>query len=276
MPWIEVAQAARIDAYVLDRLPPAAAGSFFANEDLDNLERWCAGLIEAGLSHLLLWADYAVPLKFHPEAETAHSFRPAFTLARAAIECAAQAIWVLGAPDDAETGRRYFSLGIWDLDEQAKATRDELRKAEIRAERDACLQALGLTTRKFQQPLYLTLVRAVAEFVPVVEGDEPMTADRIERIWRSAAGAAHGKQWPQFEIASSESPTPSIEAMSEVLKVAGKLTSVAVLLLAMRHGHDDAWFDLHHEATVHVATTMTTIDGEPIRPEDVPDFRPAR
>jgi hypothetical protein len=88
-----------------------------------------------------------------------------------------------------------------------------------------------------------------------------------------AAGAAHGKQWPDFEIASRESAQPSISAMSEVLTVAHMLTSAAVLLFAMRCGLEAEWSDLRQEGFVHVATTMTTVDGTPIRPDEVPDFR---
>ncbi|GAA5032675.1 hypothetical protein ACFQRL_04265 [Microbacterium fluvii] len=273
MPWIEAAQAARIDSYVFDRLPAPLEGSFFDKPELEQMMNWCAALIEAGLSHMLTWADYAVPLKSHPEAQIAHQLRPAFTLARASMECAAQALWILGAPDDPESGRRYLTLGIWDLDEQAKAATSAEQKADLRAERDACLKVLGLTLKTFPRPLYVSLIRSAADFVPDQETGESMTADRIERVWRTAAGAAHGKVWPHVEIASTESAEPSINAISEVLTVAKMMTSAAVLLYGMRCGLDEQLSELHQEGCVHVATTMTPIDGKTIRPEDVPDFR---
>jgi hypothetical protein len=97
-PWIEVAQGARLNAYVLERLMPPQEGSELRpvpEDPLKNMAWSCHGFLEAAADHLVLWADYAAPLKFHPEAETTHTLRPVFTLARAAIEGAAQAIWVL-------------------------------------------------------------------------------------------------------------------------------------------------------------------------------------
>ena len=96
MPWIEAAQAARLNADVLGRLMPPREGSFLRptpEDPLKNMACWCHSFLEAAADHLVLWADHVAPLKFHPEAETVHTFRPAFTLARATIESAAQAIW---------------------------------------------------------------------------------------------------------------------------------------------------------------------------------------
>jgi hypothetical protein len=61
-------------------------------------------------------------------------------------------------------------------------------------------------------------------------------------------------------------------AMAGVLEVAEKFVAAGVLLLAHRSGLEDEWPELWQEATVRLATTMTPLDGVPIRAEDVPDF----
>jgi hypothetical protein len=42
-----------------------------------------AGYVQAALEHLIMFADWVAPLKFHPEQETNFSLRPAYTLGRA-------------------------------------------------------------------------------------------------------------------------------------------------------------------------------------------------
>jgi hypothetical protein len=98
MPWLQVAQGARLNADVLERLMPPLEGSFLRpnpDDPLKNMAWWCHGFLDAAADHLLLWADYAAPLKFHAEAETVHTLRPAFTLARAV--CSTKLIAIRGS-----------------------------------------------------------------------------------------------------------------------------------------------------------------------------------
>lgn len=282
VPWLQVAQGARLNADVLERLMPPLEGSFLRpalGDPLKNMAWWCHGFLEAAADHLLLWADYVAPLKFHPEAETVHTLRPAFTLARATMESAAQAIWVLSPEEQIESVRRYIQLAMWDLSEQAKAAETAEARAEIQARRDETLQDLGLTVRKFNPPRYLDMIRGAAEFLTAGDTTSPMNPDGVERSWRSAAGAAHGKRWPDFEFNDSVEEdgliyrVPKVEAISDVLQVADKFLSAGVILFAMRAGRMDDFDNLWQEATVRLALRMTTVDGMPISPEDIPDSR---
>lgn len=257
-PWLEVAQGTRVNVDVLGRLMPPKEGSFLRPTEEDPLKKmawWCHGFLEAAADHLLLWADYAAPLKFHPEAETVHTLRPAFTLARAVMESAAQVIWVLSPEEVPVRGRRFVQLVLWDLDEQTKAAVGTDAHAELRQQRDAMFAACGGTARTFRPPRYLDMIRGVAEFLNDDDPVDPLTPDRVERVWRSTAGAAHGKQWPEFEFNSRVevagglfSSTPKVAAISEVLKVADKFPSVGVLLFAMSTGHGQNFTELWDDA----------------------------
>lgn len=228
---------------------------------------WCYGLLEAAADHLLLWADYAAPLKFHPEAETAHTLRPAFTLARAAIESSAQAIWVLNPEDQVERARRYIRLAIWDLDEQTKAAATEASRAELEARRDEILNHLGVTRRTMQTPKYLDMIRSAAELLDGDDDISPWTPTHVERIWRSTAGAAHGKRWTDFEFHDRVDAgndlvyaTPKADAISEVLELADRYLSAGVILFAMRAGHWENFSSLWDEAVEDLKQRMGLSD----------------
>ena len=284
MPWIEAAQSGRLNADVLEHLmPPREGSSLRPNADSDpfkNMAWWSYGYLEAAADHLLLWADYAAPPKFHPDSEVTHTLRPAFTLARATIESAAQAIWILSPEEQIDRVRRYVQLATWDLDEQTKAAESPEGRAVLQARRDELFAGMGITRRQWRPPKYLEMIREAAEFMTI--GDETgfVSPDRIERVWRSAAGAAHGKRWTEFELQDRTDAgnglvlsTPRIEAISEVLEAASKYLSAGVILFAIRAGHMEHFGDLWQEATIRLAERITPRDGEVIRRKDVPDFR---
>ena len=96
--WVEVAQSARLMRDLLTETPPAIRGSPFSiiDEELpQSCEKWCRSYLSSALEHLGMWADYVAPLTFHPDAVVHHEARPAQTLARAALESASQAVWVM-------------------------------------------------------------------------------------------------------------------------------------------------------------------------------------
>lgn len=152
MPLVEVAHGTRIMQHVFEALGAPVPGSFLGpgldgRPPLPQMNDWCAGYLDAAIDHLLLWADYAVPLKFHPEATVTFALRPALTLARAAMESAAQTVWILAAPDNETTAKRFFALGLADTIEQAKATPPAPGKDELVAERDILCEKMGVTPR---------------------------------------------------------------------------------------------------------------------------------
>lgn len=88
--WIAVAHWTRINERMLSRIGDPAPGSNFDQvAELYPYERVAdraRAYLRAGLDHLVMWADYAVPLKFHQEQVLNFTLRPTFTLSRAAIE----------------------------------------------------------------------------------------------------------------------------------------------------------------------------------------------
>ncbi|MFT4264835.1 MAG: hypothetical protein QM572_15730 [Nocardioides sp.] len=268
MPWVEVAQGARLNADVLPRLMPPSVGSLLRpvpDNPFSNMAWWCYSLLEAAADHLVLWADYVAPLKVHPQAETVHTLRPIFTLARATIESAAQAIWVLSPEDQLDRVRRYVRLAVWDLDEQTKAAATNEARAELEARRSQILTALGVTRRTFQAPRYLDMILAAADFLDGDDASSPWTSDRVRRIWRSTAGAAHGKRWTDFEFHDREPAgdelvyaTPKADAISEVLKLADRYLSAGVIIFAMRAGHWEQFRQLWDDATERLMLRMST------------------
>lgn len=267
-PWIEVAVSTRLNVDVLSRLMPPREGSFLRPTPGDPLRKmawWCHGYLEGAADHLLLWADYFAPLKVRADAETVHALRPVFTLARAAMESAAQVIWTLGPEEPTECGRRFIQLVIWDLTEQTKAAATTDALSELLVRRDEMLALFGMTARTFKPPRYLDMIRYVAEFLDDGGPDSHINAAQVERIWRSTAGAAHGKQWPEFEFNESVDAggglfwsTPRVDEISKVLRVADTYLSAGVVLFAMRTGYGDEFQGLWDEASNRLERLSST------------------
>ncbi|ALJ18422.1 hypothetical protein [Microbacterium sp. No. 7] len=272
MPWIEAAQGVRLNAYALELLGPPLAGSLLGPTDdsagLQNMAAWCRGYLESAADHMMLWSDHVAPLKFHLEATIVHTLRPSLTLARAAMESAAQAIWILSPAEPIESARRYIMLGLADLTEQMKAADQPDEKLRLRHTLNECFETLGLTARTFKAPRYIDMVRAASTFLgqdAEEQAQQPwMDPDRVERLWRSAAGAAHGKQWPEQEYSNVEEEPGGIEylvpnhiAMAEIVDVAEKFLSAGVILLAIRSGRRDEWQSLWDTATARLEAEIT-------------------
>lgn len=274
LPWIEVALSGRLNAEVLVRLMPPKEGSFLrpnTDDPFRNMAWFCHGLLESAADHMTLWADYAVPLKYNPETVLVHTLRPVFTLARAAIESAAQAIWMLSPEEPGVRATRYITLATWDLNEQLKAAVDEEAIAELRGRRDSIFAALGTTARTFRPPKYLDLIREVTEFLELDEPSAMTSANDVERVWRSAAAAAHGKLWPDLELHNRTqvgnglfSSVPKIDAISEVLKVADSFLSAGVALFAIHADRMDEYSALWNEASQRLRSEMTLADDSDV------------
>lgn len=88
--------------------------------------------VSAALEHLIMWADFAAPFRFHPEQTTTFTMRPTYALARAALESAAQAVWLMDTTDPSECVRRHLRLIRWDLAEHRKSRMDVEGKDRVR------------------------------------------------------------------------------------------------------------------------------------------------
>ncbi|MBF4562877.1 hypothetical protein ITJ43_12100 [Microbacterium sp. VKM Ac-2870] len=233
-PWVEVAQSARLMRDLLSETPPAIDGSPFRTID-DHLpqscEMWCRSYLSSALEHLGMWADFVAPLSFHPDAAVHHEARPAQTLARAALESASQAVWVMASRDSREVLRRHLSLVLADWAEQRKAEVDPERKEALKQQRLGLLEILESYGVKVDDPSYLTLVTAAANEVRnhLSDGDIG-NPEQVERLWRASAGSAHGKVWPLLELRVSVEVDerrysfPDADAMSAILVLANRVT----------------------------------------------------
>ena len=238
--WVAVAHGARLANHILRAVQDPPPGSNFeqVNERYpwEKASDWHRAYLIAALEHLLLWADLAAPFKFHPEQEVTHAFRPAYTLARAALESAAQAVWMSGGDNADECARRHLSLIRWDYDEHRKSLRDVTAKDEVRALDAKLLRRCSarFTEQDLTKPSHLTVLRAAAP----IAGIQP---DDMERMWRAASGAAHGRRWAslalqqvvpveEYEPGQFRALTvPDPDGMTEILDTAQALTFHGVL-----------------------------------------------
>lgn len=261
--WKEVAYGARAFEYAVARLDPPERTSQIVQASRFvpwyPIDEWCRSFLSAAYDNLLLWADYTVPLQPVPDAQIVIRLRPALTIARAAMESAAQSVWVLSASTPREMAERHIRLFLWDLDEQQKAaTTDPEWRQAIRDGRSASLAFLGIEEKAFKAPSYLEVIRESATWAALVADDDRLD-DRahIERVWRSCAGAAHGKRWPASELmkpytrpdgTTIHAPDPAV--ITDALDIADAFASVGALSLAQKSGCMDNFQSLRALAPI--------------------------
>jgi hypothetical protein len=195
--------------------------------------------LTAGVEHLIFWADVQVPLKFHAEQAVEVTLRPSYTLARASLESAAQAVWLMNTTEPMECIRRHICLMRWDLAELRKSRLNTAEKAEAKElEKDLVKRVSEVfNEEKVRAPNgYLDVIR----WACAADGLD-LAPDDAERIWRAASGAAHGKYWPTVELqraipVAGDEPgqhrsvlVPDVDGITEVLRTAHDMTQVGVL-----------------------------------------------
>lgn len=243
---------------------------------MEPIERWTRSYLDASLEHLVMWADFVAPLNLHPDAVVHHSGRPAQTLARAALESASQAVWVLAAKTAREMARRHVTLVLHDWDEQRKAALDADTKASLQAKRKDTLALLQVAEDEFRAPTYLALVtNAAAEVRTQLPNSELADPAQVERLWRASAGSAHGKMWPSLELSIShevEGRTytyPDATAMTSMLALADRVTAYGVFRFIDRAGHEP---ELAARLTETAARWYARIPKVPGAPEQLPSL----
>lgn len=249
--WKEIAHGARVFEYALARLDPPVPGSQVAQASRFvpwyPLHEWCGSFLAASYDNLLLWADYTMPLPTTSETQVVIRYRPALTMARAAMESAAQAVWILSATTPREMTERHIRLFLWDLDEQQKAATTAEWKASIREGRSASLAFLGLDDKNFRAPHYIDLIKDAATWAAMVADDDRLDDPvHVERVWRTCAGAAHGKRWPLNELMKeyrrpdgTTALVPDPDVITDALNIADAFASVGALTLAQKSGRAD-------------------------------------
>lgn len=267
--WTEVAQGARMSWHMFRNVAPPTEGSNFARTrelyPFEPLDERAQAYVGAALEHLMMWAEYTAPLKFHPDQESSFYQRPPYTLARAALEAAAQAVWMLDTLDPMECIRRHLSLMRWDLHEhkRSKSALDEKEVIDAR-ERELLTRVANVFTADDIKPpsSYLWVLRAACR-----PDDLNLQAEEVERLWRAASGSAHGMYWPTQDLQRSVAVTSSdggvrqirvadAELVAQVLNAAYSMTQYAVLKYAQFSGAD-IWSLI--EASRRWLTSMITL-----------------
>lgn len=251
--WASLAAATRVDRRVLDQVGDPIEGSDLQTDDRgyrwEKCSAWVAQYLGACLDHLELFANTVQPLQQFEGMTVRNPPRAYFTLARAATEAAAQALWILEPDDTADRVHRHLRLLFHDLRqfELALRNQDDPRHEQVRArmkaigERTAGIYSFG--SIKSPEPRYLDMIRDGALAV----GRQP---DELETLWRGASAAAHGKNWFQDFGARSvygeeyESGYyrmtlyPDVDQITSVVQAATDLASRAVGRFTMRSGYD--------------------------------------
>lgn len=229
-----------------------------------------AAYIQAALDNLLLWADFVAPTRYHPEQVTYFTLRPGYTLGRAALESASQAVWMLSSTEPMECIRRHVALMRWDLVEHRKfKVDDQTAKDEVRArEAELVTRVSGVFTDGQVTPprSYLQVIQEACK-----PPDLQMDPVAVERLWRAASGAAHGKFWPTVELQRETSVEdwstrearsqmlPDTSVMGDLLDTAFRMTQYATLRYADYAGADIS--ALYTAALTWLGAEMPLRDG---------------
>lgn len=222
--------------------PLAADDAVFPSEYLSDATR---GFLDAALDHLTLWSNTVAPMVFVDGSTVANPPRPYFALARAAIESASQAAWVLEPEASTVRVQRHVRLLLGNLEEMRKTAVKtpgaDLQEVDNRIEH--IRRCAGGTVQR--APNYLDMVRAVAQF-------GGLTPDEAEIQWRTASAGAHGKAWfieatHELTLGAEYAPgrfravrRPEPGTVSATVRFASALALRTVLRYISLAGHDYA------------------------------------
>lgn len=174
--------------------------------------------------------------------------RPTYALARAAMESAAQAVWLMDTRDPVECVQRHLRLIRWDLEEHRKSHLDPQGKNQVN-ERDKKLierVAQVFTKDQIRPPQgYLWVIQQACR-----PSDLDLEAAQAERLWRAASGAAHGMYWTNLELTEVEVgqeyepghfrtvTLPDPRAILDVLRASEKMVTYAAFKYLLFSGED--------------------------------------
>jgi hypothetical protein len=265
--WAAVAIGSRVSHRTLELVGAPAPGSRFAQVDAgypyEQVSERARGYLAAALEHLIFWADYVAPIKFHDEQAVHLSLRPSYTIARASVESSAQAVWLMNAADPKECIRRHLCLVRWDLQEYRKSKLEPAAKDVIRAQEAELVHRVSavFSEEQIRPPYgYLEVIRNACS-----ANDLALAPDDAERLWRAASGAAHGKHWPNVELRTTvvaqpasgnpqETTVPDPIGIRDVLEASYRMTQYGVLRFADHSGADLRQLSL--DATLWVSSRL--------------------
>jgi hypothetical protein len=195
--WKEHVYAARSCELTLSRLPDPLPDSDLARADMfypwEKVSTWVRAYLRASADHLCLWADVVAPYNFEPDAANDVRVRPYLLLARAGLEAAAHALWLVEVTDAKECAKRFLRLMYRDFGYHKQALKSdnlditgiEKRVADLESRIAEYSIPVSLTERV---PGYEGMVR----FAATATNNNP---DRWAYLWNAASGAAHGQNW---------------------------------------------------------------------------------
>jgi len=198
--WVATAHKARLSQYMLEGMLDPKPSSQLAADDLlyrwEKCSAWSRAYLLAACDHLLLWANVVAPQDFPDGLIVENHPRPYYALARAGLESACQAVWILDQPESSERGTRHLRLVFHDLrnmalsfeavdDARSEVARDRMRLLEERIE-----GTIDFDSIRRGEPKYLEMLRECSGVIARTPGE-------LEATWREASGAAHGKNWFQ-------------------------------------------------------------------------------
>ena len=249
--WGAAAFKARLALYILDPVVDPRPGSALAGDDesyqWEKCSAWARASLIAAIDHLVLWANVVAPQKLFDGMIVSNPPRPYYTLARAALESAAQSLWVLKPEDSSERVHRHLRLLYHDLRQLALALeqRGNGAETEVRGRMEQTKARVGnaypIESITRGEPKYLAMIR---ECAPLIK----MDSAQLEILWRGASAAAHGKNWFQYvgytmTIGEEYEPgyfraafAPDPAAITETATAAADLTLYAVLRYITRAG----------------------------------------
>jgi len=201
--WAGFALHIRTYSGVLAEVTVPSEGTPFARADnlypSESISQWCREGLRSALEHLGVWADHAVPLQQFEGQVVQHSgFRWSFTLMRAALEGAAQSLWLSSSSNSHEAMARLVRMVRHDLGEQATAWtaigRDTATVlARLARHEDAAAQLVEHGKDTPRLPAMVDLVKSGASGCG-------LDAGLYEGHWRVCSAAAHGKDWAIQEL----------------------------------------------------------------------------
>lgn len=273
--FTEVAQGTRLISYSFYASgPDPAPGSNFDQVNrlypFEKVSDRARHYVSAAVEHMNMWADFVAPRKFHPEQTTLINMRPVYALSRAALETAAQAVWLMDTTDPIECVRRHLSLIRWDLQEHRKSRSDPEHKKRVTARDQELLGRVAsvFTADQIRPPDgYLAVIKDACR-----PEDLKLGRADAERVWRAMSGAAHGMYWTNLDLTIVEqgeeyepghfrtTALPDPDGMAEALNAAEKVVSYAALRFLDYMGADIA--ALMAKARQRLAYEITLKDAD--------------
>ena len=201
--WAEIALKIRTADIIVHTITVPAPSSPFAVTDefypSESSSQWAREPLRSAVDHLTTWANHAIPLVQHEGQVVVHQgFRWTFTLVRAALEGAAQSMWLTQAKSTHECVARLIRTVRHDIHEETKAwaalgrqTSELESRAAGHAERAEQWAQWGKSAGTM--PAMVDLIRNGAAY----EGRDP---NAWEAMWRVCSAAAHGKDWAIREL----------------------------------------------------------------------------